>query len=62
MPTPACIDCLDLVGAPRTKEPHGELLPSGPNSEGKDQFRCGKCGFRWSVGPLGWASVWDEPA
>lgn len=57
--TPACFDCMDLVGAPRTKRPHGMLLPVEKDSAGRVQFRCTECAYRWTVGPLGWASLWD---
>ena len=57
--TPSCVDCLGLVGAPPLKEPHSGLVPSVKDSEGRGQFQCTTCGYRWLLGPLGWSRLWD---
>jgi hypothetical protein len=57
--TPACPECVGLVGASPKKAPHSDLLPSGKDSENRMHFKCNTCGYRWYIGPLGWSSLWD---
>ena len=54
-----CRDCIDLVGAARTMQPHHKLVPLTKNSDQGGVFQCDNCRCRWSVGLLGWSRLVD---
>jgi len=54
-----CPDCIGLVGAAKTKEPHHRLLPLMKDSSRENEFECEDCHCHWAVNVLGWARLVD---
>jgi len=56
--SPACLRCVDLIGAGPRMDPH-EALHAAKDAGEKYLYRCTACRALWALAVQGWARLMD---